>query len=167
LKLLFASDVPLRGLHRSVPEEKLNLFQLASTTMAEARARSAKIVGCEIAYAGLPGAPLHRVPDYVGCHTSFLSYSPLQNPPEYLSLSHSRMPEPGIEKLFAPRRYRYGSQSFSFPDQIDNDPTTLPRLQLVEVQTHDFRASQSTSQQQSKHCAVSPTAQTVLGDGVN
>jgi hypothetical protein len=34
---------------------------------------------------------------------------------------------------------------FSFPDQISNDPTTLPRLQLVEVQTHDFRASQSTS----------------------
>src|SRR6266403_1940816 len=37
LKLLFASDVPLRGLHRSVAKEKLNLFQFASTTMAEAR----------------------------------------------------------------------------------------------------------------------------------
>jgi|SRR5882724_4845138 len=37
LKLLFASDVPLRGLHRSVAKEKLNLFQFASTTMAQAR----------------------------------------------------------------------------------------------------------------------------------
>jgi hypothetical protein len=51
LKLLFASDVPLRGLHRSVIEEKLNLFQFASTTIAQARASAAKIVGCQIAYA--------------------------------------------------------------------------------------------------------------------
>jgi hypothetical protein len=53
LKLVFASDVPLRGLHRSVAKEKLNLFQFASTTMAKARASAAKIVGCQIAYAGL------------------------------------------------------------------------------------------------------------------
>src|SRR5258706_8815559 len=86
LKLLFASDVPLRGLHRSVAKEKLNLFQFASTTMAQARASAAKIVGGQITYAGLPGAPFHRVPDYVGCHARFLSHSPLQNTPEYSSL---------------------------------------------------------------------------------
>jgi hypothetical protein len=80
LKLLFASDVPLRGLHRSVTEEKLNLFQFASTTMAQARASAAKIVGCQIAYAGLPGAPLHRVPDYVGCHASFFVAFPPSKP---------------------------------------------------------------------------------------
>jgi hypothetical protein len=90
-------------------KEKLNLFQFPSTTMAKTRASAAKIVGCQIVYAGLPGAPLHRVPDYVGCHASFLSHSPLQNPPEYSSLAHSRTPEPGAEKLLAPRRYRYRS----------------------------------------------------------
>jgi hypothetical protein len=135
LKLLFASDVPLRGLHGSVAEEKLNLFQFASTAMTQARTSAAKIVGCQIAYAGLPGAPLHRIPDHVGCDASFLSLSPFQNPPEYFSLAHSRMAEPGIEKLLAPRRYRYRSQPFSFPNQIDNDPTTIPRLELVEAQT--------------------------------
>jgi hypothetical protein len=35
---------------------------------------------------------------------------------------------------------------------------TLSRLQLVQSQTYDFRASQSTPQQQSKHCSISPTA---------
>jgi hypothetical protein len=158
LKLLFASDVPFRCLHGGVAKQKLNLFQFATTTMAQARASAAKIVGCQIAYAGLPGAPLHRVPDYIGCHASFLSHSRLQDTPEYFSLAHSRMPEPGIEKLFAPRRYRHRSQPFSFPNQVDNDQMTLPRLQLVEVQGHDFRASQSKSQQQSEHCAISPTA---------
>src|SRR5258708_25927199 len=109
LKVRVGYDVTVRGLHRSVTEEKLNLFQFASTTMAQARASAAKIVGGQIAYAGLPGASLHRVPDYVSCHASFLSHSPLQNPPEYFSLAHSRIPEPGIEKLLAPQRHRHRS----------------------------------------------------------
>jgi hypothetical protein len=37
LKLLFASDVPLRCLHRSVAKQKLNLFEFASTAMAAGR----------------------------------------------------------------------------------------------------------------------------------
>ncbi len=45
LKLLFASDVPLRCLHRSVAKQKLNLFEFASTTMAEPGASATKIVG--------------------------------------------------------------------------------------------------------------------------
>ena len=57
-------------------KEKLNLFQFPSTTMAQARARAVKIVGCKIAYASLPGAALHRVPNYVGCHARFLSQLP-------------------------------------------------------------------------------------------
>ena len=39
--------------------------------MAQARA-SKTIVGCQIAYAGLSGTPLTRVPDYVGCHAGLL-----------------------------------------------------------------------------------------------
>jgi hypothetical protein len=92
-----------------VAEQKLDLFEFAATIMAESGTGATKVVGLQVGYAGLPGAPLHRVPDYVGCHGSFVSHSTLQNPPEYFSLAHSRMPEPGIEKLLAPRRYRYRS----------------------------------------------------------
>src|ERR1700685_2405311 len=81
LKLLFASDVPLCSLHRSVAEEKLNLFQFASTTVAEACACATQIVGCQIADAGLPSAPFHRIPHYVSCHAGILSHSALQNSP--------------------------------------------------------------------------------------
>jgi len=55
-----------------VAKQKLNLFQFASTTMAQAGASAAKIVGCQIVYAGLSGASLHRVSDYVGYHASGL-----------------------------------------------------------------------------------------------
>jgi hypothetical protein len=36
LKLLFASDVPLGCLNRSVAKQKLNLFEFAPTTMTQA-----------------------------------------------------------------------------------------------------------------------------------
>jgi hypothetical protein len=72
LKLLFASDVPLRCLNRSVAKQKLNLFELASTTMAQASASAAQIVRCQIIYAGLSGAPLDSVPDYIGCYARWL-----------------------------------------------------------------------------------------------
>jgi hypothetical protein len=103
----FRCTVPLfaqrrgRGETESVP--------VASTTMTQAGASAPKVVRCQIGYASLAGAPLHRVPNYVGCHASFLSHSPLQHSPEYFSLAHSRMSEPSIEKLLAPRRYRYRS----------------------------------------------------------
>ncbi len=38
LKLLLASDVPFRRLYRSVTKQKLDLFEFASTSMAEAGA---------------------------------------------------------------------------------------------------------------------------------
>jgi hypothetical protein len=72
LKLLFASDVPFRRLHRGAAKQKLNLFQFASTTMAQAGASAAKVVGCQIVDACLSGAPLHRVPNYVSCHATWL-----------------------------------------------------------------------------------------------
>jgi hypothetical protein len=55
-----------------VTKEKLNLLQFASTTMAQAGASAAKIVGREIIYAGLSSTPLHRVPDDIGGHASSL-----------------------------------------------------------------------------------------------
>jgi hypothetical protein len=61
-----------------------------------------KIVRRQIGYAGLSGAPLDRIPDYVGCHAGVLSPPLLRNPSEHFPLAHPRMPEPSIEKLLAP-----------------------------------------------------------------
>ena len=96
-------------LEYGVAKQKLNLFQFASTTMTQAGASATKVVRCQIDYASSTGTSLHRIPNNIGCHTGFLSRSPFQNPPKYLSLDNSRMPEPSIEKLLAPRRYWYRS----------------------------------------------------------
>jgi hypothetical protein len=54
-----------------VVKQKLDLFEFAAATMAEPVASTTKIVGRHVSYAGLTGTPLHRKPDYVGCHASF------------------------------------------------------------------------------------------------
>jgi hypothetical protein len=51
-KLLLASDVPFRRLHRSVAKQKLDLFEFPSKSIAETGATATKIVGYQIVYAG-------------------------------------------------------------------------------------------------------------------
>jgi len=41
---LFTTEIFLRGLHRDVAQQKLNLFQLAPGAMAEASTRSSKVM---------------------------------------------------------------------------------------------------------------------------
>ena len=82
-------------------KQKLDLFEFASTSMAEAGATATKIVGCQIGYAGPLGTPFDLIPDHVGCHASILSRTILQNPSEHFPLAHSRTAEPNIHKLLA------------------------------------------------------------------
>jgi hypothetical protein len=89
LQLLFAPDVSLCRLHRSVPKQEPNLFEFAAAIVAEPGTGATKIVGRQIGYAGLMGTPLDRVPDNVGCHDGFLSLSHFRNPSEYSPLAHA------------------------------------------------------------------------------
>jgi hypothetical protein len=134
--------------------------------MAEASATATKIMGCQILYAGPVGTPFDRIPDYIGCHASILPRSILQNPSEHFSFAHVRMTEPNIHKSLAPSWDWHCSYVSALAHHIDKDPVALPQLQLIQSQTHDFRPSQSTSEQQSEHCSVSSTLQSVLRNSV-
>lgn len=147
LYLLFATDVSLRCLDRSVPKQKPNLFEFAAAIVTESGTGVAtKIVRRQIGYAGLSGTPLDGIPDYVRCHASFLSISHFRNSSEHSPFAHARMPEPCIQELLGPRRYRHRSQASSIADQIDDNPASLPGLQLVQFLFYDFRTSQPTTQ---------------------
>ena len=102
MKLPLASDVALRCLDRSVPNQKLKLFEFAAAIMAESGAGATKTVRRQISYAGTQGTPLDRIPDHVRCDASFLSLSSLRNSSEYSSFVHARMPEPCVQKLLGP-----------------------------------------------------------------
>ena len=113
-------------------EQKLDLFEFASASMAETGAAAAKIVRRQILYAELLGAPFYRIPDDVVCHASASSRS-IPHPPEYLALAHARMPEPTINEHLAPSRHRDSSHPSSFADQIDDNPVAISQLQLIQA----------------------------------
>jgi hypothetical protein len=47
-QFLLAAEVPLSRLYRNVPEQKLNLIQLAAREMTQAGAGAPEIVGCQL-----------------------------------------------------------------------------------------------------------------------
>ena len=55
------------------------------------------VMECQIVYAGLSGAPLHCVPDYVGSHAAnSVNNSAFQDSSEYFSVADSRVPAPSF-----------------------------------------------------------------------
>jgi hypothetical protein len=165
-EVLSASDVPFGRLHGRVTKEKLNLFKLPTGLVAEAGASTTKIVGCQMLNADLLGVSLHGIPDYVGCHSFVLPSPILRNPSEYLAFTHSCRADPSIYEFFTPRRYRYGSQSSTLPNHIDDDPMTFSQLQLIESQVHGFRTPQTAPEQQSDQPRTSPATQGALRNGI-
>jgi hypothetical protein len=139
LQFLFAPDVSFRCLDGSVPKQDPDLFEFAAAIMAESGTGATKVVGRQIDYAGRPSASLDRIPDHVRGHASLLSPSHFRNSSEYTSLANPRTREPCIQQLLGPRRHRHCSQPSSLTDQIDDDPTSLPDLQLLQSQSDDFR----------------------------
>ena len=80
-------------------KQKLNLFQFASRAVAQAGASAAKVVGREIVYAGLSErtASLRTRPRLLS-RQRVVTFPP-SNLPEYFTVAHSGMPEPGIDEV--------------------------------------------------------------------
>jgi hypothetical protein len=165
-EVLPASDVPFRGLHRRVAEKKLNLFEFASGLMAETGASATKIVGCKVVNADSLGVSPHGIPDYVGCHSFALPSPILRNSSEHLAFRHSSVMEPSIYEAFTPGWHGDRSQSSSLPNHIYDYPVAFPQLQLIQLQLHGFRASQTATEQQPDHCCISSAARGALGNGI-
>ena len=79
LQFLFASDISLGRLNRSVSQEKSNLFEFAAAIVAKSGTGSPKIMWSQIFYAGLAGTPLDGIPDHVRCHASLPSPAKFRN----------------------------------------------------------------------------------------
>src|SRR5258706_14631914 len=101
--------------------------------------------------ARISSLPARLAPRLTACqtsHASVLALSILQNPSEHFFFAHVRMAEPNIHKCLAPSRNRHCSHASALAKQIDNNAVALPQSQLIQSQTHSFRPSNSTSEQQ-------------------
>ena len=69
IQLLLASYVAFRGLHRDMPEQKLNLLQLSTRVVAQACTAPTQIVWGESVDPGALGTFLYDVPHNILRHT--------------------------------------------------------------------------------------------------
>jgi len=62
-QILLASDVSFGGLNGGVSQQELNLLQFAASGMAQSRACSSQVVGCQRGDSGTGSTGLYDVPD--------------------------------------------------------------------------------------------------------
>ena len=119
-------------------KKKLKLFEFASCAVAKASAGAAKVVRCEMADADPFGISLYGGPDHVGSYarSQFRPVSP--DPPKNFAFTHACIGKPSINECFAPIRNGHCSQPSRLAEQIDDHPMSVPRLQLIQSQSHDF-----------------------------
>jgi hypothetical protein len=119
LQLLFASDVPLRCLHRSVAKQKLNLFQFASQAVAKAAASAAKVVRCHVVYAGRQVLSSSAVGSDVGGITErYMHTCPMRSGTANLTrLPTGRRGPFGDRRLFTSAEYLQDRSVFALCDR--------------------------------------------------
>jgi hypothetical protein len=64
-EILLAAEIPLRCLHGDMPEQELNLLQLATAVVAQLRAGSPQIVRRDVLQPYSLATTLHYVPDHI------------------------------------------------------------------------------------------------------
>ena len=99
MQLLFAPDVSLGCLDRSMTKQEPNLFEFAAAIVAQPSTGATKVMGRQVSDSGLAGAPLDSVPDYVGRHATFLSLALLRNSSEYSPFIYAGTLEPCVQQL--------------------------------------------------------------------
>jgi hypothetical protein len=89
-----AAEILFCCLNGHVPEEELDLLELAARGVAKARASPAKIMRCQFLDSGLLGAILHHVPDNPLRHAVTPGFSSTADAPEQSAFPYIRGGQP-------------------------------------------------------------------------
>src|SRR5712691_8088636 len=127
-----------------MPQEELDLLQLASRSVAEQSTGPSQIVWRQLRNADALGGFLHYVPNRL--HRNAISPCPsnfVDSAEQFSSINSSRG-EPIVEFGSHPIRKRNGSNVASLADQVNNSPMLLALLEMIQCQSHAFMPSQAT-----------------------
>lgn len=153
-KVLLAAQVSFGRLHRGVPEQKLNLFDLAATRMAQLRARSPQIVRRDALQPRFFAAPLYHVPDHVLGDRFAPNLSGPAHSPKNLSVPDPGSLRPLVERPLRPSRNRNRANVPTLADQIHDGPVLLPLLHIAHLQPDQLGSAESTTKKQREHGIV-------------
>src|SRR5215471_19076234 len=136
LNALLAAEVPLGRLNRNVPEQELNLLQLATRRMAESSTCPPEVVRREPVNARFTGVSPNDVPDRFLRQAVTPGVPVFVYPTEYLSSGQIRSLKPLIDEGFDPAWHRYCPGVAGLAFQVDDGPVLFPLLDVAEAQVH-------------------------------
>src|ERR1700694_4810965 len=131
-----------------MPQEELDLLQLASRSMAEPSTGPSKIVWRQLRHADALAGFLHNVPNRLHRYAFSPCPSHFIDPAEQFASINSSCGEPIVEFGSHPIRNWNCSDVASLADQINNGPMLFALLEVIQSQRHAFRPSQAAREQQ-------------------
>jgi hypothetical protein len=130
--LLLRSQVVFRRLDRAVPEQELDLFQVAAAPATELGAGAAEVVGAEALDTDLLGRLLHHRPDRPVAQ-AITDPSALADRAQQPALLHSGRRDPGVDSLLDPDRHGDGADPAALAAEVFDHPAPLPHLDLLNI----------------------------------
>src|SRR6266852_9460400 len=137
-----------------MPQEELDLLQLASRSMAEPSTGPSQIVWRQLRHSDASGGFLHDVPNRLYRHPISPCPSYLVNPAKQLSSINCGGGQPIVQFGSHPIGNRNRSNVASLADQINNGPMLLALLEMIQCQSPGFMPPQPAREQQCEQGSV-------------
>jgi hypothetical protein len=150
------AQVALRGLDRRVPQQELDLFEVAARPPAELRAGTAEIVGPEALDANLLRRLLDDRP-YRPVAQGIADLSALRDRTQQPAVLDSGGAHPGVDSLLDPDRDRDGSDPPSLPFEIHEHPAAFPELDGLDNERGQLLAAKGAADQERQDDVIALT----------
>ena len=153
-EILFAAEIAFRCLDGCMPQQELNLLQLATATVAQFRAGSPQVMRRNMLQARSLAATLDYVPHDILRDAFPPHLSRPGNCSKDPSLRHPGCYYPLIECRFDPLWNGHRADVAALADQVYHRPVPLAHLDFIQLQAHKFRSAKTTTEQHGQHRVV-------------
>jgi hypothetical protein len=130
-EILFAAEIAFRRLDRGMPQQELNLLQLATARVAQLRTGSAQVMRCNMLQSRSLAAGVDYVPHDILRDAFPPHLSRSGDGSKDLSLRDPGCSCPVIERRFYPFWDGDGADVAALADQVHHCPVALAHLNLI------------------------------------
>src|ERR1700730_9009678 len=145
-----------------MPQEELDLLQLASRSMAEPSTGTSQIVWRQLRHADALGGFLHNVPNRLHRHAISPCPSNSVDSAEQLSSFNCGCGNPIVQFGSHPIGNWNRSNVASLANQVNNSPMLFALLEMIQSQCHGFMPPQAAREQQCEQCSVAFSFQSLM-----
>ena len=134
-----------------MPQQELNLLQLATARVAQLRTGSPQVVRCNMLQARSLATTLDYVPHHILRDAFPPHLSRSRNPSKDSSLRDLGCHYPLIECRFDPSRNGQGADVPALTNQVHHCPVPLAHLDFIKLQPDQFRPTEAATEEHGQH----------------